>query len=180
MLRYITCLFLLVLSTSLFGEQPHPLTFEQLFLKHDQLKPGMTSDSLPPELIKLNGKEIKIRGFLYQTPDKNWILAPQPDLKNCCVGVKDKITQQIYLKSNAIVLNDSNNASTFKGKFFIEPVWNDHQELSQLYLLNEPLLIEHQSSRWLGYSAIIIAITLCLTLIASICLKNRADADSEE
>ena len=37
------------------------------------------------ELDQHLGEEIEIRGFLYQKEDL-WILAPQPNLKSCCVG----------------------------------------------------------------------------------------------
>lgn len=37
------------------------------------------------------GQEVKIRGFLYEKPDKTLILAPQPNLKSCCLGRKEQI-----------------------------------------------------------------------------------------
>lgn len=45
--------------------------------------------------IQNTQKPIKIRGFLYQTSDAQWILAAEPNLKSCCIG--KKITQQIFL-----------------------------------------------------------------------------------
>ncbi len=180
MKKYLLTALIFLIFTALTGEGPRLLTFQELSMPHQNLSPKMTSDSLPRNLVELHGQEVKVRGFLYKTPDDQWILASQPDLKSCCVGTNNMVSQQIYLKTDLLTNNTPSNVITLSGKFFINPIWNDKQELSQLYLLDNPLLIEHQSSRWLSYSAVIIAITLCLTFIARLFLKSQADKDAEE
>lgn len=44
-------------------------------------------------------KSIQIKGFL--SHDQNqWLLSPEPHLKSCCMGIKEKAYQQIYLDFN--------------------------------------------------------------------------------
>lgn len=52
------------------------------------------------ELANFNGKEIQIRGFLYQTEDKKLILAALPNLKSCCVGTASQRSQQIVVEGD--------------------------------------------------------------------------------
>lgn len=47
------------------------------------------------EFIK--GRKVKIRGFLYSKGKNEWVLAADPNLKTCCIGSKEKATQQIFL-----------------------------------------------------------------------------------
>lgn len=50
-----------------------------------------------PELAEHVGTRVTLRGFVYQTPSGEWILAGQPNLKSCCIGAEHKKEAQIYL-----------------------------------------------------------------------------------
>jgi hypothetical protein len=49
------------------------------------------------ELPAAQGELIRIRGFLYRSPENMLILADQPNLKSCCVG---KLKHQIIISGN--------------------------------------------------------------------------------
>ncbi|MBN9377298.1 MAG: hypothetical protein BGO14_09400 [Chlamydiales bacterium 38-26] len=44
-------------------------------------------------------KSIQIKGFLSHDQDQ-WLISPEPHLKSCCMGIKEKVHQQIYLDIN--------------------------------------------------------------------------------
>ncbi len=51
-----------------------------------------------PEAV--DGSEIEIRGFLYQTPSGSWILSSEAGLKTCCQGHPEKKGSQLTLVGN--------------------------------------------------------------------------------
>lgn len=79
-------------------------------------------------------KNIEIRGFLYQTETGNAILAPQPNLRSCCVGSEQRAHEQIALvdlKSVPV----ATQAVDIQGIFHIDPE-------SNLKSLTEAKLVE--------------------------------------
>ena len=106
----------------------HFLNAEQPILVHfNQLK-----ELAPQEDSKY--KEIRIRGFLYQSCKGEWILAEEPNLKTCCIGSSKKADTQIHLNKEfeGVV---SSQPVLVKGHFFTEVSGN--ASLSPLYRIEK-------------------------------------------
>lgn len=82
-------------------------------------------------------QQIAIRGFLYQTADKQWILAADPDLKSCCVGASDKARRQIYLEGKLKVPQQTTQAITLQGRFRSSLEGPPYYWLSDVAIVNE-------------------------------------------
>lgn len=87
-------------------------------------------------------REVKIRGFLYYTQEKGWILAPEPNLKSCCLGNLEKINQQIFV-SEMPTLKQSNQAVVVEGTYqrkLVEGRW--------IHQLANARILEETKSYW--------------------------------
>lgn len=102
-----------------FAEEIYPLTFDQLGT---------------PALSNVENKQVRIRGFLYQNAQGEWILASQPNLKSCCVGTPSKFHQQIFI-SNHLSPASTAYVSTIEGIFRIHS--HNLYRLEQAYLIEE-------------------------------------------
>lgn len=49
---------------------------------------------------QFNGKWITIRGFLYLSPTRGWILSSEPNMKSCCVDTDGKRVKQIIVEGD--------------------------------------------------------------------------------
>ena len=137
----------------LVSEQPLSLTFENL------------SNNVEDYLLQ----EVEIRGFLYQTPSNKVILAANPQLKSCCMGLPGKLAQQIVLRGDWESVPQQ--AATISGRLIAEPQYNERNELVQLYVLEHPVII-HQSS-FPVWSAIGIAILFIAAFVKTISTQRR-------
>ncbi|MGZ3633454.1 MAG: hypothetical protein ACXU9U_04065 [Parachlamydiaceae bacterium] len=66
----------------------HSIGYEEWVSKHEIL----------PDLLEKQRQNVKIRGFMYQGNEGNWILSAEPNLKSCCVGTSSKKGSQIFVK----------------------------------------------------------------------------------
>ena len=73
----------------------------------------------------LTGQEIIIRGFLYKSPNHQWILTSEPNLKSCCVGAFHKATHQITLEG-VFAEQDINRVISVRG------IWKAHPSYTLL------------------------------------------------
>lgn len=108
-------------------------------------------------LKSLQGKEIEIRGFLYQREDGKLILASQPNLRSCCVGTKSKIQQQIIVEGN---LEPTLKAVSVRGVFRIQPLYSENGELVAYYFLDRANLVPETPFRLWGI--ILVAFVVCI------------------
>jgi hypothetical protein len=46
------------------------------------------------------GAELQLKGFIYPSPDGEWILSQEPNLRSCCVGAAHKASSQVVLQGN--------------------------------------------------------------------------------
>lgn len=92
--------------------------------------------------ISFHNRQVKIRGFLYHTQEKGWILASEPNLKSCCLGNPEKINQQIFV-SETSALRQSNHAVIIEGTFQTEVV-----EGRRVHQLTNGRILEETKSYW--------------------------------
>lgn len=104
----------------------------------------------------LDEKQVKIRGFLYQQPTGTLILASQPNLKSCCVGVKARMPQQVIVRGEN-PLDPSPYAITLGGVLKKELQYDQTGEPVPIYVLDQAWLVQEHS-----YFLWIMAIALAL------------------
>lgn len=68
------------------------------------------------DMKSFEGRQIYIRGFLYETENGALILAGEPNLKSCCVGSHHNVANQITIQGD---LQPSVLAVTVEGTFKI-------------------------------------------------------------
>jgi len=74
-----------------------------------------------PKLEQQHEKEIRIRGFLYETKNKEFILASSPNIKNCCVDKAS--TNKIYVYGLQKG-NELQKALTIEGRLYVSRVYS--------------------------------------------------------
>lgn len=60
--------------------------------------PLITFDQLPSR--SFDGEHVQIRGFAYQTSNREWVLSSDPCLKSCCIGSHSKTHEQVRLSGD--------------------------------------------------------------------------------
>ena len=121
--------FMLALAICLqLSAAPRTLSFEDLSLDISE------KHSL---LLTLQGQTVQIRGFWYTLSPEEGILAPQPNLKSCCLKVPGKVQQQLIVKGEKLSLLPAQRALTLEGIFKIEPVYDFQGHLAQAFILEQ-------------------------------------------
>ncbi len=131
-------LVFLIFSSTLLAEEPSVLTFSLL-------------ESKEP-INALDGRMVKVRGFLHQSQDGKWVLADEPELKSCCIGAKEKLSKQIMLQG-FIENARAHQAVDLQGKFHIQKI-----EEMQTYWMEEPKIIEKPPHVWGSYLILFVSI----------------------
>lgn len=138
-MRKLCTIFLLFLTMPIYGHIK--IGFEDL----------ICSD---PEHCPYEDQEVKIRGFLYQMPEGQWLLAAQPNLRSCCVGSELKRDSQIFLEGN-VALAETKSTILVKGTLYREP--NEGQHI--IYKMRNTVIEDENSSLPVG------AMALCLLCV---------------
>lgn len=112
---------------------------------------------------EVHGKNVEIRGFLYEREGLK-ILSHEPNLRTCCVGAKGKREKQILLSGN-FETTHSNYPVTIRGLFTHMNKEKNH--LQHLYQIDNAILIqdESQSGKKTIAETLSIAIGIGLLLI---------------
>ena len=66
-----------------------------------------------------NDQLITIRGFLYESPESQLILAAEPNLKTCCVGSASKRQKQLLVTGDIAPALTRSSAVTLQGNLVI-------------------------------------------------------------
>ncbi|ADI37501.1 putative uncharacterized protein [Waddlia chondrophila 2032/99] len=75
----------------------------------------------------INNEKIEISGYIYQSENGEAYLAPQPDLKSCCIGSRQRSGEQIVLKDLESI-PATKQPVTMRGTLRIDP------ETGQMFL----------------------------------------------
>lgn len=67
------------------------------------------------DLPKESTEHVQIRGFLYQAPDGNIVLAAEPNLRSCCIGSKPHI-----MVDGLLTIPKTGNAVLLEGDLIVE------------------------------------------------------------
>ncbi len=153
-MRIHVVMFRLCLILASFFPCCHSYALEALELSFAQLN----VDDVKAIALVANGKEVKIRGFLYQDANKEWILASEPNLKTCCVGSQTKILQQIRV-IGTIADQAYPQVMALKGVMFVESQYDDNGDLVSLYRLENATIAIEKPTEWPLQ-------TLCICLFA--------------
>ena len=147
---------ILILSLSmgsLWGDPPKSLTFLEL----------SKIDSLDEAKESLHAKEVKIRGFVYQTSDGRVILAGKPDLRTCCVGSVLNVWQQIALDVPAEDI-PAGQAVTVEGWLHVNPIYDSQNNLKQVFSLYKTRYIKGNKLSYTMLWLVLAFITAALSL----------------
>lgn len=161
MLRYSILLLYCFFAVGLLHSEFLNLSFQELHQPVDATRE--TIASLQTELSAFHQQNVKIRGFLYQGDGKQWILAAEPNLKTCCIGVPGKIGKQIVL-AKPVLPEAPMHAVTVQGVFAIDPIWRADDSMQQLYRLDDPVLLNEPKPIWTWLALLTIAIVSCILL----------------
>lgn len=168
-MKFVSCkVFLLCLfsiSHFAFGTIPKSLSFKDLQISIENIKPDLDLQSSFDSLAALHNQEVKIRGFLYETPEGKWILAAQPNLKTCCLGSQQKLSQQIFIEKSLGSKMDNKVPVNIQGRFLINPIWDNQNKLTQLYQIKEAVILPEKSNRLGVYITMAFMIAACLGAI---------------
>jgi hypothetical protein len=129
------------------------LVFQSLTINFQQLSDVDNNTSF-------HQQEVEIKGFLYCNAKQQWILASEPNLKTCCVGSVQKISQQIFL-DRAFSEVTTGQAVAMQGVLLVQPVKNNQNEVVQLYHLHNASLIVKEPS-WALLTIVLIVLILIL------------------
>lgn len=99
------CLVILCFTCRLFAGQN--LTFEELNCAHQH---GLVKETY-------EGKQLNVKGFLYQKADGEWILASQPNLRSCCVGASQHVGRQLLVEGE---FNPDDKVVEIEGSFHMQ------------------------------------------------------------
>lgn len=136
---FICLCFLLFWNAFIFAENSTNLSFQDLS--------GVNSVESAASMY--HGREVTVRGFLYQSLDGRWILASEPNLKTCCVGSPRKVWQQIIVDGEFESV-PANKVVQIAGTLRVDPVQDDKNAFTQVFRLVNPHLVqEDDNGIWL-------------------------------
>ena len=116
------------------------------------------------QLKKIDSQHIRIRGFLYATPEGHYILAAQPNLRSCCVTTLSKADQRIEIRGLGAI-SIPMRPVILEGFLKTNPEYSKEGKLIGLYTLENAQLIYEKETSFFRILIIICSILLLLGLI---------------
>jgi len=116
-------------------------SFDRLVTYHSE---WTLSQTVPHELLELDGHQVQIRGFIYQLSQGEWILATTPNLKSCCLGTDSQAGNQIYVSWDSSPETTS-SVILAQGRFKID----SKTASSHPYFLENAIIVHQEHSSWI-------------------------------
>lgn len=161
---FICVCFLLFWNAFSYAENSRALSFQDLS--------GV--NTIESAASMYHGREVTVRGFLYQSLDRRWILASEPNLKTCCVGSPRKVWQQIIVDGEFESV-PSNKVVQIAGTLIVDPVRDDKNALTQVFRLENPHLVqEDDNGIWLWIVMSVIGLMAILYFAIKIYRRQKA------
>ncbi len=113
---------------------PTELTFMELQKTHYSLNNRDPKKVLSRELKSYHGKDISIRGFVFESPGGDWVLADKPGLKSCCIGSEKEVFSQVYLECQKEP-TFHNQQVVVTGNFNVDVLENTEGKFVRIYTL---------------------------------------------
>lgn len=129
-------LFFLLFASPVFSDAPQLLTFHEL--RHLDEK---DDHEIAEHLNRYNGREISIKGFLYEEKEGKRLLCCEPDLKSCCLGSAGKVTQQIVVTGD-LPQGRLRDPVVIHGVFSVAPVRDVEGRLIQVFKINNATVVQ--------------------------------------
>lgn len=136
------------------------ITFTQLSEWHAEWsKQGQK----PTPLVSLNGQTVKIRGFIYQQKNGQWILSAMPNVKSCCLDNNQVTGVPLLLAFNSIQEHYT-TAISLEGNLYSD----EKEDLTKSYRLEAAQVLEKSKFSWV-YAIVLISL---FTAVVYIFLKK--------
>lgn len=131
---------------------------------------GLGAEELPFDKLAEAAypQEVVVRGFLYHTPNGDWVLAAEPNLKSCCQGAGHKVDRQIFVGGD-IGQPEPGRVYSLKGFFSKNPVYDTSGNVVQLYHLQNVRQMATGS-----YLSPFVLLLICLALAILFCALLKA------
>ncbi len=112
-----------------------------------QGSPSSTDEhDLQDPFAQWQDQRVTVHGFLYQSDDGGWVLAPQPNLKTCCVGSAQHARNQIRVKGEIRSVTPGLVVAV-DGTFHAKPKYDTHGQLQALFELDDAIVLEEDPTR---------------------------------
>lgn len=123
---------------------------------------------------ELNGERVEVRGFFYRSSEGRYVLAPQPDLKLCCIGSAKEVKNQIVLLGDIPEIS-MQRAVSLRGVFAVEPLYGEGGELAGLYSLKDIELVEGSNGAFFAIASFSILLLILIAFMYCSASKKMSD-----
>lgn len=167
--------FFLMTLFSLEAQQQASLSFVDIEMMGRKISPEMLAkddgeaDRLIQDAYNLwNGRQVKIRGFLYPCGENCWVLSKEPNLKSCCLRASHHVLEQVRVEGAGFKPSET-RVVALEGRFLVRPERAADGELKSLLFLSEGKILQDSSKEgvdpnWagLGLTGLLLVVLLLL------------------
>ena len=142
----VTTLTFLLIAGSQLSATPMLLTVQELGQITQDARTLDDRQELKARLSKWQDKRITLRGFPYQSNDGHWILAPQPNLKTCCVGSAHNAHSQVHIRGDIPPVN-LGSVVALTGTLHANPEYDGNGHLQALFDLDDIVEVDEDTAK---------------------------------
>lgn len=134
----IKALWILLALTCVFhlSASENELSFLELKRVFNELKNRDPYLVLPSSLKNYHQQTVSIKGYVFEAPAGDWVLAGEPSLRSCCIGSEKEVFNQVYLECKKDPTYH-NKEVIVEGVFTVEVLKNIDGEFVRVYTLKD-------------------------------------------